>query len=65
MSGLDFIVPVLQISNSSDLNAFLQVLFALFCTVCKENVNLLPSELLRSTVFFCKVENLFSVIFSV
>ena len=65
MSGLDFLVPVLQCSNSSDLNAFFKVLFSLIRTVCSGNVNLLLSKSLRSTVFSCEVENLFSVIFSV
>ena len=63
MSGLDFLVPVLQSSNSFDLNAFFQVLFSLIRTVCRGNVNLLLSESLRSTVLLCKVENLFSVLF--
>ena len=63
MSGLDFLVPVLQSSNSFDRNAFFQVLFSLSRTVCRGNDNLLLSESLRSTVFLCKVENLFSVLF--
>ena len=52
MSGLDFLVPVSQSSNSFDLNAFFQVLFSLSRTVCRENDNLLLSETLRSIVFF-------------
>ena len=50
---------------------FFQVLFSLVLTVyeghirtvCCGNVILLLSESLRSTLFFCKVENLFSIIF--
>ena len=43
MSGLDFLVPVLQISNSFDLNAFHQVLYSLGLTVYKVNFQLLAS----------------------
>ena len=64
MSGLDFVAPVLQSSNSFHRNVFFQVLFSLFGSVCRGNDNLLPSESLRSIVFLCEVESLFSVLFS-
>ena len=73
MSGVDFLVLVLQIFNSFDLNAFFQVLFSLVLTVykghirvvCRGNVNLLRSKSLRSTLFFLQGREFFSVIFSV
>ena len=65
MLVLDFLVPVLQSSNSSDLNTFFQVLFSLLRTVCNGSVNLLLSESLRSTVFFPQVrESFFCFFFS-
>ena len=68
MSRLDFLVLVLQSSNSFDLNAFFQVLFSLVLTsykghirtVCKGNVNFCFQKLCvqlffsaMSRVFFC------------
>ena len=41
MSGLDFLVLALQISNSFDLNAFLQALFSLILTFYKGHIKLL------------------------
>ena len=61
MSGLDFLVLVLQSSSSSDLNVFLFE-FRLFLTGYWGHVNLLFSDSLRSTAFLCKVD-IFSVIF--
>ena len=63
MSGLDFLVPVLQSFNSFDLNAFFQVLFSLSRTLCKGKVNLLLLESFRSTVFFCARSRTFFLIF--
>ena len=59
MSGLDFLVPVLQSSDSFDLNAFFRVLFSLIRTVCRRNGNFLLSESLRSTVFFVQGREFF------
>ena len=64
MSGLDFLVPVLQSFNSFDLNAFFQVLFSLIRIDYGGNVSLLLSGSLPS-IFLCKLENLLSVLFSV
>ena len=63
MSGLDFLLLVLQSSNSFDLKAFFQVLFSLIHIACRRNVNLLLSESLRSTVSLCKVEFFFCSFF--
>ena len=41
MSGLDFLILVLQNSNSFDLNAFFQVLFSLILTVYKGDIQLM------------------------
>ena len=41
MSGLDFLLLVLQSSNSIYLNAFSQVLFSLFLTVYEGHIQLL------------------------
>ena len=41
MSGLDFLVLVLQRSDSFDLNAFFQVLFSLCLTAYKGHIQLL------------------------
>ena len=41
MSGFDFLVLVLQSSNSFDLNAFFQVLLSLIITVYKSHIQLL------------------------
>ena len=41
MPGLDFLVLVLQRSNTFDLNAFFQVLFTLVLTVYKGHIQLL------------------------
>ena len=41
MSGLDFLAPVLQSSNSFDLNASFQVLFSLILIVYKGQIQLL------------------------
>ena len=54
MSGLDFLALVLRSSNSLHLNAFFQVLFSLIGSVCRGNDNLLPSESLRSIIFFVR-----------
>ena len=51
MSGLDFLVLVLQISNSFDLNAFFQVLFSLILTVYKGRFQLLFLGAVCSTGF--------------
>ena len=62
MSGLDFVAPVLQSSNSFHLKAFFQVLFSLIGSVCKRNDNLLPSESVRSIVF-CARSRVFFLFF--
>ena len=50
-SGLDFLVLVLQSSNSFDLNAFFHVLFSLFLTVYKGDYQLLFLGAVCSTGF--------------
>ena len=55
MSVHDFLVPVLQSSDISDLNVFFQILFSLIRIVCRGIVILLLWESLRSTVFFLQV----------
>ena len=52
MLGLEFLVPVLQISNSFDLIAFFQVLFSLFLTVNKGHCQLLCLGAAYSTGLF-------------
>ena len=52
MSGLDFLVPVLQSSNTFDLNAFFQVLFSLFLTVYENDNQLLYVRAVCSTGLF-------------
>ena len=51
MSGLDFLVLVLQSSNSFDLDAFFHVLFSLFLTVYKGDYQLLFLGAVCSTGF--------------
>ena len=63
MSGLDFLVLVLQSYNSSDLNGFFQVLFRLLLTFYEGPVQLTRSESLYSTRYFLTVENNVSVLF--
>ena len=52
MSGLDFLVPFLQYSNSSDLNAFFQVLFSFILTVYRRPNQLMYLGALCSTGLF-------------
>ena len=52
MSGLDFLVLVLQRSNSFDLNAFFQVLFSLVLTVYKGHIQLLFFKAVYSAGLF-------------
>ena len=52
MSRLDFLLLVLQSSDSFDLNAFSQVLFSLFLTVYKGHNQLLYLGAVCSTGFF-------------
>ena len=61
MSSLHFLVPVLQVSNSFDLNSlFFHVLFSLIFTVYGGYVRLLLAEFLCSTNLLFKVECRFS-----
>ena len=52
MSGIDFLVLVLQSYNSFDLIAFFQVLFSLFLTVYKGHIQLLYLWAVCSTGLF-------------
>ena len=52
ISGLDFLVLVLQSSNSFDLNGFSQVLFILSFTVNKGHIKLLILGAVCSTGLF-------------
>ena len=51
-SGLDFLALVLQSFNSFDLSVFFQVLFSLFLTVYKGQIQLLYLGAVHSTGFF-------------
>ena len=57
MSGLDFLVLVLQSSNSFDLNAFFQVLFSLILTLHKGHIQLLFLGAVCSTGLLAQGKN--------
>ena len=59
MSRLDFLVLVLQSSNSFDLKAFFQVLFSLILTVYKGHIQLLFLGAVWYTGLFGQAESLF------
>ena len=65
MSGLDFLLLVLQSSNSFDMNAFFQVLISLLFPGYKGHIQLLCLGAVCSTGCFWKVENFASVLFFV
>ena len=59
MSRFDFLVLVLQRSNSFKLNAFFQVLFSFILTVCKGHIQLLFSGAVCSTGLFGQATSFF------
>ena len=63
ISGLDFLILVLQSSNSFDLNVFFQVLLSLNITVYKDDIQLPVSGTCCPTPFFSKIENIVSGLF--
>ena len=59
MSGLDFLVLVLQRSNNFHLNAFFQVLFRLYLNVYKVHIQLLYLGAVCSTGLFDQAKSFF------